>query len=160
MIKHTLKIEILALRVKNGMTAAFFIVCIYRPPNNNADVLYQDMDCIEMVIEELTKTKRLYMLIGDFNINNVNMHRKMDLMLKKYSAKQLITKNTRTNAILDLMITNKKEICTDTRVEDLHIADHLATFTSLKMVKAPPLKQTITYKDYTAFNKADISIDV
>lgn len=73
----------------------------------------------------------------------------------KYIAKQIISKNTRKNAMLNLMIANKSKIYTNKYVEDLHMADQPATFTMLIMTKPKNEKHVITHKDYNAFLKAN-----
>lgn len=116
------------------MTKAFLVACLYRPPTNNMEEIEKDLECIEMTVSEFTKTNRMYILMGDFNLKN-HAYKKLINILKKYGASQLIKQNTRKDAMLDLFVTNRKEMCTNTNVTNLHIADHSAIFTTLRVMK-------------------------
>lgn len=150
-------LEVLAIKVKNGKKKAFIILCIYRPPSNNTEKTIEDIECMDMIIDELTKTKRLYMIMGDFNLNKPQLHKKLEAMIKKYGASQIIKNNTRGHAMLDLIITNQPHMCYNTKVENLHIADHLATFNNIQISKPAIQKIQITFKDYKTLINANIS---
>ncbi|CAL8092581.1 unnamed protein product [Orchesella dallaii] len=111
-------------------------------------------------MSELSDTKKPYFIMGDFNMGRDTAFTQMKYLCKKYNAKQLISKPTRGNAILDLLITNTPEHCNDTSVIDTYISDHNAILTTLDMKRPKPEKVHIKYRAFKNVILKDIHADI
>jgi len=134
--------------VKYGKMKAFLVACIYRPPKYDISTVQADIDAIQHICDELSKTNKLYILTGDFNLKHDWCYSMLEHVMKAYNAKQIVCEPTRKNAMLDLIITNKPEKCFETAVFNPQISDHMAISTNIHTYKHRNPKTTFQYRSY------------
>ncbi len=152
-IKYTSRVECVVTSVKSGNKKAILIACIYRPPKYDITTVQADIEAIQLICDELSKADKLYILTGDFNLKHGWCYSMLEHVMKAFNVKQIINEPTRKNALLDLIITNKPDACTETSVFDPQISDHKAVSTRLHIYKQCKAKNTFQYRDFKRLNQ-------
>ncbi len=106
-----------------------------------------DMHAVKLICDELSKTGKMYILTGDFNLKHGWCYSMLEHIMKSYNVKQIVTEPTRGNALLDLIITNQPSICINTTVTNPHISDHCAVSTHINIKKPKKMKTSFTFRD-------------
>jgi len=117
------------------------------------------MEAIRLVIDELSKTGRMYILTGDFNLKHDWCYSMLEHIMKSYNAKQIVTEPTRGNALLDLIITNRPTMCINTNVSNPHISDHCAISTYIT-VRREKKKTTFSFRDFKSIKEHNLYKDL
>ncbi|KAK9880586.1 hypothetical protein WA026_011826 [Henosepilachna vigintioctopunctata] len=110
------------------------MVCIYRPdtvPFSNIDLFFEKFITL---LELLTSSKQLYAIVGDFNLDMLDVNDNNVLtflsILESFNVKITITEPTRitstTSTLLDNILTNLEN--GKSKVIQGHISDHLGQF--------------------------------
>lgn len=100
------------------------IVCIYRTPNSNLDIFFQQLQSLLCTLSR--KRNKKIILCGDWNIDMLqsNKHsRDLKSLLSNYNIKNHINYPTRKNACLDL-ITSNLSLNIDPKIHYLCLSDH------------------------------------
>lgn len=155
-IKKSSCVECIVTRVNSEHRKAFIIVCIYRPPKYDRNTIKSDMDAISLICDELSKTGKLFILTGDFNLKYDWCYSMLEHIMKSYNLKQIVSEPTRGNTMLDLIITNNSTMCINTNVFNPHISDHSAVSTFLNIVKQRKQKTTFTYRDFKCIDQDNL----
>lgn len=151
-ILNTSQVECIVTSIKSGKQKAILVACIYRPPKYDMNTVEMDLHAIDIILTELTKTQKAFIVTGDFNLKYGWCYSKLEHIIMKYKVKQLITENTREDSLLDLILTNKPDMCTDTHVYQPHISDHYAVCTKINVKKPKKNKTTFKYRNYRSIN--------
>ncbi len=116
------------------------------------DTIKSDVNAIRLICDELSKTGKMYILTGDFNLKHGWCYSLLEHMMKSYNIKQIVTEPTRGNALLDLIITNQPAMCINTNVTNPHLSDHCAVSTYINIQKQKKMKISFTFRDYKNIN--------
>jgi exonuclease III len=141
-------------------TANIIVGEIYKPPNVS---LIDFNACIETLLVELSRKKYLCYIMGDFNINllNVDIHSPSNAFLNcmiSNSFVPLITRPTRLTShsatLIDNIFTNAvQKVSLDVSMSGIlnqQISDHFPVFYLCKMNCKNTLKETVVYKQMTS----------
>ena len=110
------------------------LINMYRPPGANLEDFKSQMKEVNRAIDELGNPLPTIILTGDFNypelkwpvdiVGRISKATPLLECMNKYALVNYITKPTRGNNILDLLLTNDDEMVRDVRVEDTDMSDH------------------------------------
>jgi len=129
---------------------SFTIVCIYRSPNYSNDVIEEDFYTLSQILAYVMKPMKSVYIVGDFNLSNDRLLRRLETLLESIGLKQFVCDPTRVNSILDLFISNRNDI--NISVNDPHLSDHLLVNASIPVKKIKKIKNTITYRNVNINN--------
>jgi len=147
-VQYDSNIEFTGVKIKDGKKKAMIICAIYRPPNYKLEVVKQGIYSLGMIIKELIATKRQFLLCGDFNLKYDWSFSLLEQILRKHKLTQLITSPSRGDAMLDLIITNTPETCSNSNVTDVHVSDHMLISTELVHIRKERHKTCVSYRNY------------
>ena len=129
------------LTVQHCKLPSIILGCFYRHPKANASSFNYILDSFKNVI---LRDKPIFIL-GDFNDDLCKTDNKMNKFVSNLKLHQLITKPTRITSdsatLIDLFITNCKEMVLESDVIPSPVGDHEAILVSLNLRK--PKKQPI-----------------
>ncbi|CAL8098753.1 unnamed protein product [Orchesella dallaii] len=154
------KVEAVVSRMNAENHKAYIVAAVYRPPCYTSDQIKEDIEALNIIMNELSDTKKPYFILGDFNMGRDNAYFQLKYLCKRYNAKQLITKPTRGKAILDLLITNSPKLCKNTTVIDSYISDHNAILTTLNLTRTKHEKVAVKYRAFNRIVPKDIHNDL
>ena len=128
-------VECIWLSVQHRYLPSFIIGCVYRHPKASGESFNFILESFKNM---LLRNKSIF-IFGDFNDNLLNHGNKMSKMVKSLKLEQLISKPTRITPIsatlIDLMITNNKDMIAAIDVIPSPIADHEAISVKLNIKK-------------------------
>ena len=134
-------VECLWLSVQHRYLPSFIIGCFYRHPKASVESFNFILDAFKNI---LLRNKSIF-IFGDFNDNLLNQGNKMTKIIKNLKLVQLISKPTRITpnsaTIIDLMITNNKDMIASLEVLPSPIADHESISVTLNIKKHKFLKR-------------------
>ena len=148
-------IELQTIQINLKYTRPIFIINLYRPPSGNAEVFSKTLYTLFSHIDSLGSTD--IFAGGDFNIDYsvAGGSRKLIKDLEKtFGLKQLIHLPTRplySTAIIDLILTNTKEIGAS-GILDFNISDHSPVFIQRKRIKIKTHKESFTGRTYRNYS--------
>ena len=117
--------ELLMLDVRYSKNKSFVFGVFYRPSSS-------DSKCLEILQKnfELLASQAEVILVGDFNLKDVDWNNKVFLNYEIFSdilfdhfLSQMVLQSTRGNNILDLVLTSNSDMVCDVKVGEL-ISDH------------------------------------
>ena len=132
------------LSVQQRHLPSFIIGCIYRHPKTTVDSFTSILDTFKNM---LLRNKPIF-IFGDFNDDLLKVDNKMGRLVKNLKLEQLINQPTRitqsSTSLIDLMITNNKNMITLLDVLPGPVADHeaIAVTLNIKKPKRPPVFKT------------------
>ena len=145
-------VECIWLSVQHRYLPSFIIGCVYRHPKASGESFNFILESFKNM---LLRNKSIF-IFGDFNDNLLNHGNKMSKMVKSLKLEQLISKPTRITPIsatlIDLMITNNKDMIAAIDVIPSPIADHEAISVKLNIKKPrrpPTIKTYHCLKNYS-----------
>ena len=139
-------VECIWLSIQHRYFPSFIIGCLYRHPKASGESFNYILDTFKNI---LLRNKSIF-IMGDFNDNLLKNGNKMNKIVKNLKLEQLVTKPTRitpTSAtLIDLMITNNKDMITSLEVSPSPIADHESISVSLNIKKPKRVPIVKTYR--------------
>ena len=146
-------VEQIWLSVQHRYLPSFIIGCLYRHPKASADSFNYILDAFKNI---LLRNKSIFMF-GDFNDNLLNSGSKMIKLIKNLKLEQLVSTPTRITpnsaTLIDLVITNNKDMIATLDVLPSPIADHEAISVSLNIKKPRKLPIFKTYRCLKNYSK-------
>ena len=145
-------IEAKWLSIQHRKLPSVLVGVIYRHPKANVSSFTYILDSFKSII---LRNKPVFIL-GDFNDDLLKADNKMSKLVNNLKLYQLVTKPTRITSdsatLIDLLITNNKEMVLDSDVIPSPIGDHeaiLVTINLRKPKKQPTLKTFRCLKNYS-----------
>ncbi|VEN49609.1 unnamed protein product [Callosobruchus maculatus] len=137
----------------SGMKIVFGI--LYRPPNYNN--LQASITMIERAMDDIRSKCDEVFLLGDFNINLLkqsNVRERLNDLFETYSFSQIVTKPTRKNSLLDIIVTSNTDLVHSEVIHiDMHnISDHQLTMCELSLQHQRQPYEIKTFRDFRSFN--------
>ena len=154
-LPYTANIEVIAVKVQVKTNRSFIVVCVYRPPNLSQDKLKTDSENFEEILNKLVLRGRVIVITGDFNLPSSASYSYFEHILHSYSLTQLVNQPTRLDNLLDLFITNNRDIMSEVNVTEPHISDHQMLIATMAVPRASLRRKLITYRD---FKNADFGL--
>ena len=132
------------LSIQHRFLPSIIVGCVYRHPKANAESFTFILDIFKNM---LLRNKPIF-IFGDFNDDLLKADNKMSKLVNKLKLDQLVNQPTRITpssaSLIDLMITNKKNMITKLEVLPGPIADHeaIAVTLNMKKTKRSPIFKT------------------
>ena len=149
-------VECIWLSVQHRYLPSFIIGCLYRHPKASVESFNFILDAFKNI---LLRNKSIF-IFGDFNDNLLNHGNKMTKLIKNLKLEQLVSKPTRITpnsaTLIDLMITNNKDMIAELEVLPSPIADHEAISVLLNIKKPRRLPIYKTYRCLKNYTKENI----
>ena len=134
------------IQVQHKKFPSFIIGCVYRHPGAKAPSFYY----LSKVFKAICLKNKPVFILGDFNDDLFIRGNNMIKVINNLSLKQVIDKPTRitpnSSTLLDLLITNKREMIVKSEVLPSPVADHEMITVVVNIRKPKPEPQTITYR--------------
>jgi len=161
-IQDSGNIESIVLKVQIRTNKSFIVVCVYRPPNRIPAVLKSDSDYFEEILDNIPLRGRSVFITGDFNLPTSLSYSYFEHILHSHSLWQLVNQPTRLENLLDLFITNNRDIniISEVKVEEPHISDHRMLISSITIPRPECKKKNITYRDFKNANYESLGLDI
>jgi len=142
-------IECLTLSIERYFRS--IIVClIYRP---KFTLTNDDMQFFKRLLTELNSYKKIFHLIGDFNIHFEDTQntqvQKFKAMIDRNNVHILTTKPTRNNALLDCILSNDRTKTREEGVINPQLLDHACCYVKRNGKIEKPKPKTLMKKNYT-----------
>ena len=139
-------VESIWLSVQHRFLPSFIIGCLYRHPKASAETFNFISDVFKNI---LLRNKHVF-IFGDFNDNLLSQGNRMSKLISSLKLEQLVNKPTRITSnsatLIDLMITNNKDMITELDVLPSPIADHEAISVLINITKPKRLPIFKTYR--------------
>ena len=134
------------VQIQHRKFASFIVGCVYRHPKAGAPSFLYLSEIFKIIC---LKNKPVFIL-GDFNDDLYTRGNNMNKIINNLSLKQLVSKPTRitlnSSTLLDLVITNRKEMVISSSVFPSPVADHELLSIVLNLRKPKPKPQIVTYR--------------
>ena len=150
----------MVLNIQFNFNKSFIVVCLYRPPGTSIHRLETDSKSFDLLMTDLNSFGRNIFILGDFNLPTPKAYSHFLRIFKANSLSQLVDKPTRLNNILDLFITNNKDVVNNLTVWDPHISDHHATKAIITIPRPVFNQKTILYRDFKNMNYGQLAADI
>ena len=129
----TNNISCIWLEITVGKSKQFLIGNMYRPPNAKVE----SIDRFENVIDIMSREGKEMILLGDFSINLLNIHKEWDNFVTCLGLSQLVCDPTRvtntSSTLIDHIYTNFDEKIAHVHVCKTSISDHFTFFGNRKL---------------------------
>ena len=121
-------------------TSSLTVANIYRPPSTSLSVFLEELS--DVISEVITNSSDRLLLCGDFNCNDVDVGD----VLETFSLKQHVNVPTRSDNLLDLLISDGSYVVSDLRVDDAGcVSDHrlITAKFGFQTASRPPIRTTV-----------------
>ena len=121
-------------------TSSLTVANIYRPPSTSLTVFLEELS--DVISEVITNSSDRLLLCGDFNCNDVDVGD----VLETFSLKQHVNVPTRSDNLLDLLISDGSYVISDLRVDDAGcVSDHrlITAKIGFQTASRPPIRTTV-----------------
>lgn len=141
------------IQVQYKRFPSFIIGCVYRHPGARAP----SYSYLSNIFKSICLRNKPVFILGDFNDDLLVRGNNMNKIINNLNLKQVIDIPTRitpiSSTLLDLLITNKKEMIVKSDVFPSPIADHEMITVVVNISKPKPEPQTITYRSRKNYNQ-------
>ena len=152
-LEKQLLVEDIWLVIQSLKFPSFIVGCVYRhphAPNNSFNYIFE-------LFGHICLRKKPVLILGDINDNLLSQENKIGNIIHSLSLTQLINKPTRittnSSTLLDLIITNKKDLIIHSDVLSCSIADHELITVTINVRKEKRAPITKTYRSLEKYSQ-------
>jgi len=106
------------------------------------------------------KSGKDFYILGDFNLPKLKHMKYCHRIFQQYSLRQLVSENTRQDALLDLIITNKPDLVFNVSVCNPHISDHSLTDAVITYRRQENTRRLVSYRNFKSLDTKDLFKDL
>lgn len=149
------------MRIKINHKLSMSVGVIYRVGNN----VLECVNILDSLLPEILPMDEYILVLGDLNINMINIHNPVNKLFDSYDFYQVIDEPTRlsgaTATLLDPIFINDKNVVSQSGTKDSNgVSDHLLTFCKINISCIKKFEKFLTRRDFKNFEERDFLFDL